>query len=200
MPILVPPVVEPGAMVSRDQPVIVVDDGLLLRPWTAADARFVVEAYADPDIQHWHFRRYDTVEQARAWIEAELAGWTNETAASWVIARRSPDEPIGRVALYPVLKDGYAEISYWVLPRARGLGVATRCAIAATAWAHAFGLHRVALEHSTRNPRSGRVAVGAGFVSEGIRRGANLHADGWHDMHLYSHLATDQPANIERDA
>jgi len=32
----------------------------------------------------------------------------------------------------------------------------------------------------------------AGFVEEGIRRAANLHADGWHDMMLYSHLATDE--------
>ncbi len=54
-------------------------------------------------------------------------------------------------------------------------------------------------EHSTRNARSGRVAIRAGFVSEGIRRGSNLHGDGWHDMHLYSHLSTDQPANAMRN-
>jgi hypothetical protein len=56
MPILIPPVVQPGAMASRDHPVIVVDDDLVLRPWTVADAPVVVEAYSDSDIQHWHLR------------------------------------------------------------------------------------------------------------------------------------------------
>ena len=42
----------------------------------------------------------------------------------------------------------------------------------------------------TTNPRDESRSK-AGFVEEGIRRGANLHDDGWHDMVLYSHLATD---------
>ncbi len=36
-----------------------------------------------------------------------------------------------------------------------------------------------------------RVAVKAGFRPEGIRRGAAMHADGWHDMHVHSLLAGD---------
>jgi [ribosomal protein S5]-alanine N-acetyltransferase len=191
MPKLIPPVVAPGSMAGRAQPDVVIDHSLVLRPWTAEDAAFVVEAYSDPDIQYWHFRRYDTADEARNWIDAEVAGWREETVASWAIARRPSGEPIGRVALYPVLKDGYAEISYWVSARARGERVATRAAIAATRWAHRFGLHRVQLEHSTHNVRSAGVARRAGFVSEGVRRGANLHDDGWHDMLVYSRLATD---------
>jgi RimJ/RimL family protein N-acetyltransferase len=38
------------------------------------------------------------------------------------------------------------------------------------------------------------VAVRAGFRQEGIRREAQLLADGWHDMMLHSHLATDMPS------
>ena len=93
----------------------------------------VVEAFATPDIQHWHFRRYDTDAEAREWI-----------------------------------------------------GVASRACVAATQWAHRLGLHRVQLEHSVHNEASGRVALRAGFVEEGVRRGANLHSDGWHDMRLYT--------------
>jgi RimJ/RimL family protein N-acetyltransferase len=196
MPKLIPPVVEPGTLAGREQPAIVVDDDLELRPWVPGDAPFVVEAYSNPDIQHWHFRRYETIEEAQAWIEAELAGWHDEKAASWAVVRRATGEAIGRVALYPVLMDGYAEISYWVVPEARGEGVATRVTVAATQWAHQLGLHRVQLEHSTRNDRSRRVAVRAGFISEGIRRGSNLHEDGWHDMQMYSHLSTDAPGVV----
>ncbi|MCP5024920.1 MAG: GNAT family N-acetyltransferase, partial [Actinomycetia bacterium] len=75
---------------------------------------------------------------------------------------------------------------------ARGRNVATRACVAATGWAHALGLHRVQLQHSTSNEGSRRVALGAGFVEEGVRRGANLHDDGWNDMRLYSKLPSDQ--------
>lgn len=73
----------------------------------------------------------------------------------------------------------------------RGSGVATRVTMAAIEWAHEIVLYRVQLEHSTQNEGSHSVAVRAGFQSEGICRGANLHSDGWHDMHLHSHVATD---------
>lgn len=53
------------------------------------------------------------------------------------------------------------------------------------------GLHRVALQHSTRNRPSCHVASRAGFEVEGTLRGSALHADGWHDMHLHARLSTD---------
>ena len=83
-----------------------------------------------------------------------------------------------------------------MLPTARGRGVATRACVAATAWAHELGVNRIQLQHSTRNEPSRRVALKAGYVEEGVRRGANLHADGWHDMRLYSHLAGDPLPSI----
>ncbi|MFC7614839.1 GNAT family N-acetyltransferase [Actinokineospora soli] len=52
-------------------------------------------------------------------------------------------------------------------------------------------LHRLYLDHSTANTASCRVATKAGFTPEGTLRGAGLHADGWHDMHLHSRLRTD---------
>lgn len=178
-------------MANSGQPEIVVDADLVLRPWQMSDAAAVVRAFSEPDIQHWHFRRYDTLQEAEAWIAECHDGWRLEQSASWAITRRPGGEVVGRVAIYTVLKDGYGEVTYWVLPEARGQGVATRAAVAATRWAHELGLHRVQLQHSTHNHASGRVAVKAGFISEGIRRGANLHDDGWHDMHLFAHLATD---------
>lgn len=39
------------------------------------------------------------------------------------------------------------------------------------------------------NGASCRVAVKAGFHAEGIRKGAALHADGWHDLHQHALLA-----------
>ncbi|MET7707718.1 GNAT family protein [Micromonospora sp. NPDC005413] len=58
-------------------------------------------------------------------------------------------------------------------------------------WVDRWPLHRLALEHSTANTASCRVATRAGFRAEGVLRGSVRHADGWHDMHLHALLATD---------
>ena len=188
---LIPPVVKAGAMAGLRQPEIDVDGDLILRPWHRSDAPTVVEAFASPDIQRYHFRRFDTESDAEQWIEDCAEGWRSERSGTWAIVEREENRVIGRVTIFTVLEDGYAEVSYWVLPSARGRGVATGACVAATRWAHDLGLHRIQLQHSTHNEPSRRVALKAGFVEEGIRRGANLHDDGWHDMVLYSHLATD---------
>ena len=192
MPKLIPPVVPAGAMADATQPRIEIDDELALRPWRPDDAEAVIDAFTTPDIQRWHFRRYETVAEAERWIADANDGWRSETEASWAITARRTERVLGRVAIYPVLADGYGEVTYWVLPDARGAGVATRATIAATAWAHGIGLHRIELQHSTQNPASRRVAERAGFVREGVRREANLHDDGWHDMQVHARLSTDE--------
>jgi RimJ/RimL family protein N-acetyltransferase len=47
------------------------------------------------------------------------------------------------------------------------------------------------INHSTQNPASCRVAEGAGYLAEGVKRSEALHADGWHDMHQHARIATD---------
>lgn len=191
MPKLIPPVVPPGTMATAEQPEIAVDDNLLLRPFRESDTAAVVAAFGDPDIQHWHFRRFDTDAEALGWIREGLDAWRAERSATWAVVERADGRIAGRVSIHLRLEDGHGEVAYWLLPWARGQGVATRACVAATRWAHDLGLHRVQLEHSTRNDASRRVAERAGFTVEGCRRGANLHDDGWHDMQLWSHLSTD---------
>ena len=189
---LIPPVVDRGAMAGMEQPVISVDDEVSLRPFRPNDARAVVQAFSTPDIQHYHFRRVDSDAEAMQWILDCAEGWRSERSATWAIVSRARDNVFGRVTIYTSLEDGHGEVSYWVLPSARGHGAATRACVAATEWAHRLGIHRVQLQHSTQNEVSRRVALRAGFTEEGVRRGANLHADGWHDMTLYSRLANDE--------
>jgi RimJ/RimL family protein N-acetyltransferase len=188
---LIAPVVSPGTMATARQPDLAVDTELRLRPWTSADASTVVRAFSDPDIQHWHFRRCDSERDALAWIADCSRQWVTEECATWAIISVAHDEVVGRIAVYTDLRDGYGQVSYWILADARRRGIATRSVRAVTHWAHSLGLHRIELQHSTRNQASAGVARAAGFIKEGIRRGANLHDDGWHDMQLYSHLATD---------
>lgn len=173
------------------QPTVKIDDELQLRPWRLSDARAVLAAFSDPDIVRWHTRSMQTLEQAEEWIEDSHNAWTKEQASGWAIVDVTDESVLGRCALYPELTHGNAEISYWILPSARGRGVAARAAIAATRWGHGFGLHRIGLEHSTLNVASCAVANRAGFAAEGIKRQSGIHADGVHDMHLHSHIATD---------
>jgi RimJ/RimL family protein N-acetyltransferase len=193
VPKLIAAVVEPGTLAVTEQPVLRVDDELTLRPFRVDDANdvdAVVTAFSTPDIQYFHFRHLDH-DEARQWIEECGEGWRSERSATWAIVQQPDAQVVGRVTVYCSLAEGHGEVSYWVLPAARQRGVASRACVTATRWAHDVGLHRIELQHSATNDGSGRVAVRAGFRREGIRRGATLHADGWHDMVLYAHLASD---------
>lgn len=168
----------------------------MLRPWRESDADAVETAFDCPDIQRWHVRRMDSHNEAIAWTAGWKTRWDNETDASWAITGNDEDQPIGQVGLRTIsLFEGSAQLSYWVLPAARGTGVAVRAALALTQWTFdVVGLHRVFLEHSTANTASCRVASKLGFDVEGTQRGALLHADGWHDAHTHARLRTDSGA------
>jgi [ribosomal protein S5]-alanine N-acetyltransferase len=189
MPRLVGPAVPPGRLARLAQPVLDLAD-IALRPWQLSDAAAVAAAYSDPDIQHWHARSM-TEAESRVWIESWPVRWAEESGAGWAIA----DEAglLGQISLRRLhLSDGVAEVSYWVVPAARGRRVATRALSALTAWT--FGhldLHRLEVNHSTMNSASCRVAENAGYAMEGTKRGEALHSDGWHDMHLHARLSSD---------
>ncbi|WP_236648589.1 GNAT family N-acetyltransferase [Micromonospora sicca] len=190
MPLLVGPAVPPGWMAASPQPRIAAE-GLLLRPWQPADRPTVVAGYADPAIQRWHCRSM-TDGEAADWIAAWPGRWRGETGAGWAIV--DADRVVGQLSLRRVvLAEGLAEVSYWVLPGARGRRVAPRALAALAEWC--FGtlrLHRLELSHSTANLPSCRVAQRAGFAAEGTKRGEGYHVDGWHDMHLHARLASDE--------
>ena len=186
VPRLIEPVVRAGTLARMRQPVIPVDDHLVLRPWEEADAPAVVEAFAEPEIQQWHARSMDASE-AVAWIGSWSSTWSAETDACWAIARASDESVVGRIALrHLFLAAGSAEIGYWVLPHGRRQGAASRATVALSGWAfEELGLHRLDLLHSVHNQPSCDVAVRAGFVLEGTLRSSSLHRDGWHDMHIH---------------
>ncbi len=192
MPLLVDPALPVGSLRVLKQPCLTVDDHLVLRPWHSDDAPAVMGAFAQPDIQRWHVRRIDSEAEARDWIGGWSRHWDRESDASWAIAR-TDDHAIGQVGLRTImLFAAQAQMSYWVLPDARGARVAARATRALTQWAFdTLGLHRLFLMHSTANPASCRVALNAGFQPEGTMRGYTLHTDGWHDMHMHGRLRTD---------
>jgi RimJ/RimL family protein N-acetyltransferase len=93
-----------------------------------------------------------------------------------------------------------ARVGYWVLPEARGQGVATRALALAADWALTdLGLHRLELDHAVGHDVSCRIAERCGFRYEGTLRGAMFEAeryDAFRDMHLHARLATDPEPEV----
>jgi ribosomal-protein-alanine N-acetyltransferase len=183
------PDLPPDWLSMQGQPWLAVED-LTLRPWQQSDAPGLVHAYADPDIHQWHARSM-TLAEAESWVQHELDRWGQDRGGSWAITRE--DVLVGRIGIGGVpLEEARAGVTYWVLPEARGRGVACLSLNAVATWAlDAAGFHRLELDHSTQNPASCRVATKAGFLPEGTRGGRALHLDGWHDMHAHALLAHD---------
>lgn len=185
-----PAVIVPGTLARVPQPVLPVASGLVLRPWEPADAATVLAAYQDEEIRRWHTRRPASEARVLEWFELYREEWTQEKGGHWAVARDG-GEVLGRIAMRSVnLDQGIAGIGYWVVPAARGAGVATGALSALSDWAFGeIGFHRLHLNHSTRNQASCRVATKAGYGPEGTMVSAGLHDDGWHDMHSHARIA-----------
>ncbi|MFD8599486.1 GNAT family N-acetyltransferase [Kitasatospora sp. NPDC059646] len=190
----VPVVVPAGRMAALEQPVLALPSGLELRPWRPEDADALAAAGQDPDIRQWNRFAVASPQDARDRIRRMHERWQAEQAAIWAVAPAGGGEAQGLVGWGHLdLEEGGAEIVYWLLPAARGRGVAVEAARAAGRWAfEELGLHRLTLCHSVANPASCRVADRAGYTLEGTMRSALLHADGWHDQHLHSLVADDR--------
>ncbi|WP_328321339.1 GNAT family N-acetyltransferase [Kribbella sp. NBC_00382] len=191
MPVLVEPALPTGILRDEEQPRLM-GDGLVLRPWGVDDAPLVREAFECPDIQRWHVRRLDTAEEAIEWTVQWPLRWAAEEAVSWAIVDDG-NEPVGQVGLRSIsLAEAVAGVSYWVLPAARGRGLAVRAVQVMCDWAFGeVGLHRLENHHSTLNDASCRVAEKTGFAHEGTLRQAIKHADGWHDWHVHGRLRAE---------
>lgn len=187
---------------------------LLLRPWRGTDAEAMVAAWADPEIRRWS--RYGqlspTVDGMEHWVARNREQWRAGQRAAFAV-----ESPSGVLAGSITLRDfgrdengeggDTAEVGYWIVPRARGRGIAPLAVTAVSTWAFApperggLGVRRVELVHSVGNTASCRVAQKAGFPHEGTLRESFRYADGaWHDEHLHARLYTDPQADSRADS
>jgi RimJ/RimL family protein N-acetyltransferase len=169
-------------------PVSVSADGLLLRPWTSADAEQVATASRDPLIALWNPM---TTSSADEWC-TNRADWSDSTHASWAIV--APDQPatvLGSVSVFSMdIEQLDAEVGFWVAPTFRRRGVAARALRAATTYAFdVLELRRIVLYHAANNDGSCAVARANGYDLEGVHRRSHRYGDGaWHDEHSHARL------------
>ncbi|MGW4891616.1 GNAT family N-acetyltransferase [Kitasatospora sp. NPDC004240] len=177
---------------------------IVLRPWGRETARgagvvdALVSAADDPDIALWNPIAVVAREDVEARMDRYDARWDSGEAATFAVLDAAEGALLGACNLRWVDRsDGLAMIGYWMLPAARGRGVATRATLAVTRWGiRTAGARRIEIAHAVGNGPSCRVAERCGYPAEGTLRDSHRFGDGkYHDEHLHARLATDpEPA------
>ncbi|ANZ38044.1 GNAT family N-acetyltransferase [Lentzea guizhouensis] len=164
----------------------------LLRPWHPDDAPAVLSAAREPLMSRQFTVPIDSLEDAEAWIDLMDTRRADDTAYAFAVL--SGGVPVGNIAVSSVeRRHETGWVSYWVRASARGRGLATRACREVSTWAFdSLGLFRLELAHRLDNPASCRVAVGAGYVAEGVERARLLYDGQRFDTERHARLATDQ--------
>ncbi|MGW6917736.1 GNAT family N-acetyltransferase [Kitasatospora sp. NPDC054939] len=193
------PFVEPRAFVRTVHEL----SDLVLHPWGRALAarpgllESLVAAGTDPDIVRWNPIPVADRASAEQWLDLGDTRWDGGNVASFAVLS-ADGELLGNSNLrWTDRDDGLAMVGYWLLPAARGRGVATTVTRAVTSWGiRTAGTRRIELAHAVGNEGSCRVAERCGFPAEGVLRASHRTGDNpHHDEHLHARLATDpEPA------
>ncbi|WP_406037669.1 GNAT family N-acetyltransferase [Micromonospora sp. NBC_00898] len=167
---------------ARVEPVEIIEDGLLLRPWRAEDADAVHHACQDPDIQRWTTVPRPYLPEHALGFVTEISGtaWADGTGAPFAVCDADTGELLASCGLVSIdrgLDSG--EVGYWTAPWARGRNVAVRATRAVARWAFdALKLRRIIWQAEIGNHASRLVALRAGFRIEGELRLAHPAVDG----------------------
>lgn len=161
---------------STREPVVLTGSRVVLSVPGVADIDQVAELCTDPSIARW-----TTVpspysrDNAEAFVlDVVPAAWLSGSSCTWAIREESDGELIGMIGLDGI-RDGEAELGFWLAPDARGRGLMS--AAVALVVDHAFApapsgldLDRLVWRAFVGNAASASVARRAGFRFEGTRR------------------------------
>ncbi|MBQ0976636.1 GNAT family N-acetyltransferase [Micromonospora sp. M61] len=179
------------------EPVEIIEDGVLLRPWREADAEAVHRACQDPDIQRWTtVPRPYRPEHARGFV-TEMSGqaWAEGTGAPFAVCDPATGDLLGSCGLISIDQAGTGEVGYWTAPWARGRGVMVRATRALARWSFdSLGLRRLIWHAEVGNHASRLVALRAGFRGDGRLRMAHPTPDRGADTWIGSLLPGEVPA------
>lgn len=180
-------------------------NGLRLRAWdpeSGAQAEVWLRGVRDPDFLRWNtpLQPVTDLRGARRALRGRALDAAEGRSVSFRVTDADSGATLGHIGvdrIDRVLRR--ARVGYWVLPEARGRGVATRSLLLAARWAFGtLGTHRLELDHALGHHASCRIAERCGFRHEGTLRGAVLQPerhDAFRDAHLHARLATDpEPA------
>lgn len=169
-------------------------DGVVtLRRWETTDLRCIELAATDPDIPTGTTvpARY-TDEEGLAFISRQHARLADGQGLSLAVSRTGSGEAVGLVVLLHRPKAGTVEVGYWLVPTARGRGLAAHAVRLLSTWAlTAAEVARVEALVHPGNEASHRTLLAAGFTREGVLRSALPGTDGRSDAVIWSRIAGD---------
>lgn len=170
----------------------------MLRDWQDADAP-ILEAVCG----EWDVCRFTSVPwsyslaEATDWVLRNRQKRSRGQVLSLAIIDINGRSVAGNVNLTRFSDDGReAALGYWLVPTARGRGLASAAARALTSWGFdAMGLKRIELAILPENTPSHRVAERLGATPEGLRRNSHEAGGRWWDMEIY---ALHAPTGLNR--
>ncbi len=176
------------------QPALTLRGGVLLRRWTPSDATALQTALQDPLVRHYSGFLLEDRAAAYATVQRFDALWALGDGAAWAVS--DPGGTLLGSVRFGLLdaRLGLGSVGYWLLPEARGRGLATdavrrttRTVFDRLAW------HRIELYHAVENERSCGIARRSGYRQEGVMREAMRypHDGRWSDEHLHARLSGD---------
>lgn len=180
-----PPRSSPGGLPLPDPPLADPAAGIALRPWRPTDAPDLAAAWADAEVAVRTAVPPDrSVAAATRWIGGEAERRGRGLALDLVIAPTSPatgGRALGEVGLARFDTAGRAEVGFWLVPEARGRGVATAAVRLLARWARAprpagLGLARVWARTMPGDARAAGVLARAGFERRGEAGGTTVWA------------------------
>ncbi|MDQ0404529.1 GNAT family N-acetyltransferase [Streptomyces sp. NPDC000349] len=175
--------------------------GLRLRSWdpdSDADAEAWLRGCLDPEFQRWNtpLKLWTDLAGARESLRARARDEAAGRSVSFRVTDAESGTTLGHVGVNEISRPmKVARVGYWVLPEARGRGVAVRSLLLASRWGFdELGLHRLELGHAVGHDASCRVAEKCGYPGEGTLREAMFETgrhDRFRDVHLHARIATD---------
>ncbi|MGW1158790.1 GNAT family N-acetyltransferase [Streptomyces sp. NPDC002519] len=180
--------------------------GLRLTSWDPESEEHVdawFRGLTDPDFVRWNTPLVIVRDRAdaRRSLRSKAVGAANGTSASYRITDAASGTTLGNMSVGMIDHAlSVARVGYWVLPEARGQGVAARALAVAAHWALTdLGLNRLELGHALGHEASCRIAERCGFRYEGTMRGAMFESgrrDAFRDAHLHARIAADPEPDL----
>jgi [ribosomal protein S5]-alanine N-acetyltransferase len=177
----------------------IADRGVVLRDAAERDIPEILIAHQDDP--HMYVRlgldRPPSAAELGRQIEEATSERRSGTRARLTIQEESSDEFRGRILVHNVdWENGRAELGVWVVPQARGRGLARSALRLAARWlVESCGLARLELLTEPDNEPMLRAAQAAGFSPEGVLRRHARRGNEHHDMVILSLLASDLEAH-----
>lgn len=166
------------------------DGVVVLRPLSQRDVPAVTHACQDPEISRWTSVPSVYAERdARDFVAGAERDRKAGRGVSLAVVTAPDAEFAGSIALQCDWEHRKGEVGYWVTADIRRRGIGTRAVRLIARWAfEELALERIELLSSPQNEASRRLALRAGFTSEGVLRAYRPRNGGREDLVMFSLL------------